>query len=174
MAGREVAPTTGTPHIQGFVNFPDRLRPLSLGLPKEIHWEKQRGSKKQNMAYCGKDQNYVFPREGPLKRRTAYAPVPPAKARAIVPTFRTRSSKLELSEEPLTPANDDATHSGGGPDPEGLQNRQSQLTGARIFPAAPAPPPQLFHRPLAAPWRPRSPSWPRCFSFCRMARAGNR
>lgn len=67
MAGRETAPTTGTPHIQGFVNFPDKIRPLSLGLPTQISWRVQKGTRQQNVTYCGKDENY----ETKIKKRRA-------------------------------------------------------------------------------------------------------
>jgi hypothetical protein len=53
--GKEVAPTTGTVHRQGFVLFPDKVRPMELVKVKEIHWEKMKGSIADNVAYCTKD-----------------------------------------------------------------------------------------------------------------------
>lgn len=44
----------GTPHIQGWVEFTEKLRPLSLGLPKQIHWEKMKGTVDDSIAYCSK------------------------------------------------------------------------------------------------------------------------
>jgi hypothetical protein len=44
----------GTPHIQGWVEFEVKIRPLSLNLPKEIHWEKMKGTIAQNIEYCSK------------------------------------------------------------------------------------------------------------------------
>ena len=44
----------GTPHLQGYVEFKRKLRPLSLGLNRGIHWEKSKGTRKQNFDYCRK------------------------------------------------------------------------------------------------------------------------
>lgn len=54
--GREEAPTTGLPHLQGYLCLPAKQR---LGAVKEIvgpkaHLEPMRGSLKQNSAYCSK------------------------------------------------------------------------------------------------------------------------
>lgn len=46
----------GTPHIQGWVEFKTKVRPLSLGLPKEIHWEKMKGTVEQSIEYCSKSE----------------------------------------------------------------------------------------------------------------------
>lgn len=48
----------GTPHLQGYVHFKVKCRPLSLGLTKRIHWEKCKGSELQNIEYCSKDGKY--------------------------------------------------------------------------------------------------------------------
>lgn len=62
----EVAPTTGTKHVQGYIEFRERVRPASQ-LPKGIHWEKCKSFEKA-MEYCQKDSSrdpdgwrYVFP-----------------------------------------------------------------------------------------------------------------
>lgn len=67
IGGEEVAPTTGTPHIQGYIEFSDkarggeRVRPMSaLGLPKEVHWGDKngkpcRGTREENIEYCSKE-----------------------------------------------------------------------------------------------------------------------
>lgn len=44
----------GTPHLQGYVEFKKKLRPLSLGLVNGIHWEKAKGNRDSNIEYCGK------------------------------------------------------------------------------------------------------------------------
>ena len=53
----------GTPHIQGWVEFESKLRPMSLKLPEQIHWEKMKGSIDDSIAYCNKtetaDGDYV-------------------------------------------------------------------------------------------------------------------
>lgn len=47
---------SGTPHIQGYVEFPKKVRPAGYkGMPKEIHWEKCRGTRQENIEYCTKD-----------------------------------------------------------------------------------------------------------------------
>ncbi|AXH73611.1 MAG: putative viral replication protein [Cressdnaviricota sp.] len=63
--GKEVG-EKGTPHLQGYVEFNKKMRPLSLGF-KRIHWEKCKGNRQQNKEYCEKDgeiwQKWGFPRE---------------------------------------------------------------------------------------------------------------
>lgn len=65
IGGLEVAPTTGTHHVQGYLEFAPagsklRVRPTeALSLPKEIHWGDEnskpcRGSRSQNVTYCTK------------------------------------------------------------------------------------------------------------------------
>lgn len=54
IAGKEVG-ESGTPHLQGYVEFDKKLRPTSLGLPDQIHWERAKGSRAQNVKYCAKD-----------------------------------------------------------------------------------------------------------------------
>lgn len=36
---------SGTPHLQGYLEFKTKLRPNSLGLTNKIHWEKAKGNK---------------------------------------------------------------------------------------------------------------------------------
>lgn len=55
--GREVG-EQGTPHIQGYVNFHEKCRPLSVCKNKRIHWEKCKGTEDDNIKYCSKDNNY--------------------------------------------------------------------------------------------------------------------
>lgn len=57
IVGREVCPTTGGLHLQGFLQFEWKSRPFSLGLPVS-HWEAARGSPSRNYKYCGKDENF--------------------------------------------------------------------------------------------------------------------
>lgn len=54
--GKEIG-ENGTPHLQGYVEFKTKLRPLSLGLPKSIHWEKSKGNRHENVEYCSKEGN---------------------------------------------------------------------------------------------------------------------
>lgn len=57
--GKEVAPTTGTPHLQGFITGEKKFRPSSLNLPKGIHWEACKGSIEQNYQYCTKCADFT-------------------------------------------------------------------------------------------------------------------
>ncbi|AIX11625.1 replicase [Bat circovirus POA/2012/VI] len=56
IAGEEIAPTTGTPHLQGFANLskPMRFSTIKKHLHNGIHIEKANGSDEQNQAYCKK------------------------------------------------------------------------------------------------------------------------
>lgn len=58
--GDEIAPTTGTPHIQGYVEFLTKIRPISLDLTKRIHWgdkhgKPAKGTREENYRYCLKE-----------------------------------------------------------------------------------------------------------------------
>ncbi len=60
IGGYEICPNTGTPHIQGFVEFPVKVRPIGYkGAPKAIHWEAAKGTREQNVKYCAKEGNTV-------------------------------------------------------------------------------------------------------------------
>lgn len=53
--GVEKCPTTGKKHLQGYIVFHKKCRPLEKIKMKEIHWEKAKGNKEQNTRYCTKD-----------------------------------------------------------------------------------------------------------------------
>jgi hypothetical protein len=57
--GRELAPTTGTPHLQGFIclTTPFTLTALRALLPS-CHLENARGTPEQNRTYCTKDGDF--------------------------------------------------------------------------------------------------------------------
>lgn len=55
--GREVG-ELGTPHLQGYVEFHRRVRPMKICLEGLIHWEKAKGSKQENIEYCTKDGDW--------------------------------------------------------------------------------------------------------------------
>ncbi len=50
---KEIA-STGTPHLQGYLEFKEKKRPLNL-FPKGAHWAKAKGNTDQNFKYCNKD-----------------------------------------------------------------------------------------------------------------------
>lgn len=52
--GKEVG-ESGTKHLQGYIEFHKRVRPVEhIGI-KEIHWERTKGSREDNIRYCSKD-----------------------------------------------------------------------------------------------------------------------
>lgn len=67
--GHEVAPTTGTPHLQGYIYYKNQ-RTVSAIIKKlkGIHLEASHGSPAQNHQYCSKDGKYeeygTPPRQG--------------------------------------------------------------------------------------------------------------
>lgn len=51
---------TATPHLQGFLRFKTKRRPMGLLDCKRIHWEKCKGNDKQNYDYCTKEGDVVL------------------------------------------------------------------------------------------------------------------
>ena len=56
IVGKEIAPNTGTPHLQGFCNLskPMRFSTIKKCLGDRVHLEKAAGSDHQNQSYCSK------------------------------------------------------------------------------------------------------------------------
>lgn len=54
--GKEIAPTSGTPHLQGYAMFTTKqsIGVLKKALPR-AHWEKAKGNAQHNYVYCHKD-----------------------------------------------------------------------------------------------------------------------
>ncbi len=58
--GHEIAPGTGTPHLQGFCEFRNPVDFASVtNFCPRAHWERGRGSTEQNYDYCSKDGDRV-------------------------------------------------------------------------------------------------------------------
>lgn len=57
--GSEVG-ESGTPHLQGYVEFIKKSRPVGVFDNKRIHFEKCKGDRADNVKYCSKDGNVVF------------------------------------------------------------------------------------------------------------------
>lgn len=57
IVGKEVG-ETGTKHLQGFIEFKAKCRPLERIKIQGIHWEKCRLSAQTNIEYCSKDGDY--------------------------------------------------------------------------------------------------------------------
>lgn len=55
--GKEVG-ESGTPHIQGWVVFKVRKRPIEWCKIPAIHWERQKGSDQEASLYCMKEGNF--------------------------------------------------------------------------------------------------------------------
>ena len=57
---KEIAPSTGTPHLQGYLEFKKKHRPFEVFKVYNeknnlcISWQKAKGNKEQNKAYCTK------------------------------------------------------------------------------------------------------------------------
>lgn len=72
--GREVAPDTGTPHLQGYVTFnsPATLAAAKRKISPRAHLEPAKGSAADNFDYCSKDKDFeefgVRPIRQPGKR----------------------------------------------------------------------------------------------------------
>lgn len=58
--GREIGKETGTPHLQGYLEFRSKKRPKSVFNSVKIHWEKAKGSRRQNVKYCSKDNDILL------------------------------------------------------------------------------------------------------------------
>lgn len=67
--GREIAPATGTPHLQGFVYFtkPQRLSGCQAWLPT-AHWTACDGTPEQNITYCKKGGDFLEQGDPPAPR----------------------------------------------------------------------------------------------------------
>lgn len=83
----EKAPETGTMHYQGYVIIKSRPRfnALKTMYPKEIHWERRRGSHKQAVAYVSKDDTRIA---GPWFFGTDEDVAPQPGARTDLESFR--------------------------------------------------------------------------------------
>lgn len=57
--GREVGEKSRIPHLQGYVEFNTKVRPIEKIPIKRIHWEKCKGSRADNITYCSKQGDYV-------------------------------------------------------------------------------------------------------------------
>ena len=57
--GKEIAPTTGTRHLQGFFKLKRRMRITELKLAGNPHIEACKGSEEQNAKYCKKEGDYI-------------------------------------------------------------------------------------------------------------------
>lgn len=61
IAGKEIAPKTGTPHIQGYIYYHNQVAfsTFKKMIGKKAHIETSKGSPDQNEIYCKKEGNYI-------------------------------------------------------------------------------------------------------------------
>lgn len=88
----------GTPHLQGYIEFKKKTRPIECmsnhgrQLPRydTIHWEKAKGTKAQNIAYCSKEGKITsnFKVEQPL---------------IIKPLYGWQEKALAITQQPVDP-----------------------------------------------------------------------
>jgi len=52
--GEEIG-ESGTAHLQGYIESEKKIRPIEYFKTKDVHWEKTKGSKEDNIKYCSKD-----------------------------------------------------------------------------------------------------------------------
>lgn len=77
--GKEVAPTTGTPHLQGYLSFKSqkRFNAVQKLLPAGAHIEAAKGTPQQNREYCTKGGQFeefgVIPKVGKPPIKTSEA-----------------------------------------------------------------------------------------------------
>jgi len=66
--GSEVG-ESGTPHLQGYIEFITKKRPKSIFKNNRIHWEVCKADRKANLNYCSKEENvlYEYPKKFKLK-----------------------------------------------------------------------------------------------------------
>lgn len=57
--GKEIGEENKTPHLQGYVEFKLKTRPMEKIPNNKIHWEKRKGSEQDNIVYCSKENNYI-------------------------------------------------------------------------------------------------------------------
>jgi len=73
--GKEICPTTGRTHLQGFLHLKQAMRITELRLIGKPHLEACKGSEAQNIKYCSKDGNvvkYGFPKPIELPNMEPY------------------------------------------------------------------------------------------------------
>lgn len=57
--GYEICPGTKRPHLQGYIEFHTKKRPLSTPFPTGVNWLKCKGDRLSNLTYCSKDGRFI-------------------------------------------------------------------------------------------------------------------
>jgi len=68
--GKEICPTTSTPHLQGYVIFHNqkKFNQVKKYFGDRFHIEESKGNSDQNIAYCSKDKDYIELGEPPKNK----------------------------------------------------------------------------------------------------------
>jgi len=103
IVGKEVAPTTDTPHLQGYVVFPTRK---TLGALKKLsaraHWEIAKGTSDENYEYCSKGGDFAEVGTRPETRAQKSADASArqkARWRAVIESARAGTCEEEFPGE---------------------------------------------------------------------------
>ncbi|WP_445779176.1 hypothetical protein, partial [Shewanella sp.] len=67
--GKEIAPETGTPHLQGFISFNKTKRLAACRKIMQAHWTACTGTAEQNREYCIKSGSYEERGDLPMNRK---------------------------------------------------------------------------------------------------------
>ncbi len=91
--GLERASTTGTPHIQGYLQLPKKLRlnGLKAMLPGSPHLELAKGTLQQNITYCSKDGEF-------FELGEAVSPGARTDLQAVQQLIKDGASDLEIAD----------------------------------------------------------------------------
>lgn len=122
--GEEECPTTGTPHIQGYLEVQFKVRWNWFHLPEQVHWTIARGARGHNSSYTQKDgKNVVF--------SPNMAPPEPLR---IISTLRSWQQELEtlIREEPDDRSIVWVWENTGGIGKSALVRRWCHLFGAQV------------------------------------------
>lgn len=60
IVGKEICPTTGKKHLQGYIELKKKSRITSLKIKSNPHWEACKGNEEQNLKYCQKENDYIM------------------------------------------------------------------------------------------------------------------
>jgi len=60
IVGKEICPTTGKKHLQGYIELKKKTRITALKIKGKPHWEACKGNETQNITYCQKENDYVM------------------------------------------------------------------------------------------------------------------
>lgn len=96
VAGQEVAPTTGTPHLQGYIEHNGKCRPIErYKLPKQIKWMPVDGTREDNVKYCMKTRD-----QDPVPNEIVVGTLKPMVIKIIENMYPWQEEVVGLVKEP--------------------------------------------------------------------------